>query len=315
MAAQLQDYLGALLLMKPFKETFNKLRYLRNHPAFRQAPAVALARLVRWRVHCALGIPAILDLTPWQVRFFLPPQWRGAGTRAIFALRHLYERELTYLRHLVSPGMLVVDAGANCGIYTMAAARLVGPSGRVLSFEPGAQAFGILEKNIEINRFRNVRAYRAALCDKNGKGRLYHLNSEHVSFSLGCPKNTHVEFEEVATRTLESVLEEEGIDKVGLIKMDVEGAEELVLRGVEKLMIHSRPTIIWEMNPLAAERLDLKHVGTWELLRGYGYDFFSLTDAGIPRKLASPPAAGDIVNVIAVHREQTNENLAYRTCV
>lgn len=129
-----------------------------------------------------------------------------------------------------------------------------------------------------------------------------------------------MEFEEVTTRTLESVLKEEGADKVGLIKMDVEGAEELVLRGVERVIAHSRPAIIWEMNPLAAERLDLRHAGTWELLSGHGYDFFSLNDAGIPRKLASPPAADDIVNLIAVHAErsrgeQSNENLAYRTCM
>jgi FkbM family methyltransferase len=200
--------------------------------------------------------------------------------------------------------MVVVDAGANCGIYTMAAARLVGPSGRVLSFEPGSQAFSVLKKNIEINHFQNVRAYRAALCDKNGKGRLYHNKNESINFSLGCPKNTHVEFEEVTTRTLESVLAEGVADKIGLIKLDVEGAEELVLRGVGKLIHHSRPTIIWEMNPLAAERLDLSCTGTWELLKSYGYAFFFLTDAGTPRKLEQPPAGDDIRNIIAIHGEQ-----------
>src|SRR3981189_491914 len=134
-----------------FEKTFSKWRYLANHPGFRQGPAVTLARLVRWSVHCALGIPATVNLDPWEVRLFLPPQWRGGGTTVIFALRHLYERELAYLERLVSPGTTVVDAGANYGIYTVAAARLVGPSGRVLSFEPGSQAFSVLKKNIKIN--------------------------------------------------------------------------------------------------------------------------------------------------------------------
>jgi FkbM family methyltransferase len=251
-------------------------------------------------------------LDPWEVRLFLPPQWRGGGTTGIFALRHLYERELAYLERLVSPGTTVVDAGANYGIYTVAAARLVGPSGRVLSFEPGSQAFSVLKKNIKINQFQNVRAYHVALSDKNGKARLYHSEHGQTSFSLGYPKNARVAFEEVTTRTLESVLEEEGAGQVGLIKLDVEGAEELVLRGVEKIIVHSRPIIIMEMNAFAAEGLDLRRTGSWELLKSYGYDFLSLSDAGTPRGLDRPPAADDIANVIAIHRGQRNESLAHR---
>ena len=297
------------------EETLSKWRYLRNHPAFRRAPAVTVARLARWRVHCALGIPATVNLDPWEVRLFLPPQWRGGGTTGIFALRHRYETELAYLERLVSPGMVVVDAGANCGIYTVAAARLVGPSGRVFSFEPGSQAFSLLRKNIEINQFQNVRAYRAALCDKNGKARLYHDEQGQTSFSLGYPKNTRAEFEEVTTRTLESVLEEEAVDRVGLIKLDVEGAEELALRGVEKLLVHSRPKIILEMNAFATERLELRRTGSWELLKSYDYDFLSLSDDGTPRRLDEPPAAEEITNVIAIHREQRNESLAHWACL
>jgi FkbM family methyltransferase len=211
--------------------------------------------------------------------------------------------------------MVVVDAGANCGIYTVTAARLVGPSGRVLSFEPGSQAFSLLKKNIEINQFQNVSAYHAALCDKDGKARLYHDERGQISFSLGHPKNTRAEFEEVATRTLDSVLEEEGTGQVGLIKLDVEGAEELVLRGVEKLLVHSRPKIILEMNAFATEGLKLRRTGGWELLKSYDYDFFSLSDAGTPRRLTEPPTADEITNVIAIHREQRNESLAHRACL
>jgi FkbM family methyltransferase len=302
-------------MKRSIKEALSKWRYLRNHPAFRQAPGVTLARLVRWRVHCALGIPTTVNLDPWEVRLFLPPQWRGGGTTGIFALRHLYERELTYLEHLISPGMVVVDAGANCGIYTVAAARLVGPSGRVLSFEPGAQAFSLLKKYIEINEFHNVRAYRAALCDKNGRARLYHDELGQTSFSLGYSKNTRAEFEEVTTRTLDSVLEEERAGQVGLIKLDVEGAEELALRGVEKLLVRFRPKFILEMNAFAAERLELRRTGSWELLKSYHYDFFSLSDAGTPRWLNEPPAGDAITNVIAIHREQRNESIAHWACL
>jgi FkbM family methyltransferase len=288
-------------MKRPFEETFSKWRYLRNHPAFRQAPAVTLGRLISWSIHCALGIPATVHLDPWKVRLFLPPHWRGGGTKGIFALRHLYERELGYLERLISPGMVVVDAGANCGIYTLAAAKLVGPAGRVLSFEPGSQAFSVLKKNVEINGFQNVRAYRSALCDKNGKARLYHSEYGRTSFSLGHPKNGRVTFEEVTTRTLESVLEEEVTDQVGLIKLDVEGAEELVLRGVERILVRSHPKIIFEMNAQAAGRLDLHPSGAWDLLKRCGYRFFFLEDSGFPREIVLPPVGSHIVNLIAAH--------------
>lgn len=221
----------------------------------------------------------------------------------IFTLRHLYEKELAYLRNLVSQGMVVVDAGANCGIYTVAAARLVGPSGRVLSFEPGLEAYSILKKNIEINHFRNVRAYRVALCDQDGQARLYHDKQGPVSFTLGSPKDTHAKYEDITTRNLTSVLREEGVSQVGLIKLDVEGAEELVLRGVESVLVRSRPKIILEMNAGAAERLNLNPSGAWDLLKECGYRFFFLQDSGVLSEVIAPPPRNCVTNLIAVHNE------------
>jgi FkbM family methyltransferase len=219
----------------------------------------------------------------------------------IFAARDHYERELTYLHHFVEPGTVVVDGGANCGIYTTVAARLVGPSGRVLSFEPGTEAFSVLTKNIELNHLTNVRAHRAALSDRDGRARLYHLGRGPISFSIGRPKSTAVKSEEVVTRSLDDVFREEGIDRVGLIKLDIEGAEELVLRGAGQNIARSRPTIIFEVNAGAARQLGLHPYGAWELLRSWGYRFFSLTGCADLRELEKPPTADAIENVIAVH--------------
>lgn len=287
-----------------FQELRGKWRYLRNHAGFQQAPLTAMSRLIRWRLHCALGVPATVNVSPWGARLFLPPQWRGAGTTMIFAVRGHYERELTYLRHFISPGMVVVDGGANCGIYSVAAGKLVGPSGRVIAFEPGAKAFSVLSRNIHLNHLRNVRAYCAALSDKDGTARLYHHMHGPNSFSLAFPKKAVLDSEEVVTRTLDEVIREEGLDRVGLIKLDVEGAEELALRGAAQVTARFRPTIIFEANPAAAEQLSLAPSGTWDLLRTWGYSFFFLTRSGDLGELDEPPAADDIINVIAVHRRR-----------
>ena len=134
----------------------------------------------------------------------------------IYALRGQYENELLHLGRFISPGMVVVDGGANCGIYTVAAAKLVGTSGLILSFEPGAEAFAVLRKNVVLNGLTNVRTYRAALSDKEGTAALYHHRGGPNSFSLGATGAGGEAFEEVVTRTLFQVVREETALRLGL---------------------------------------------------------------------------------------------------
>jgi FkbM family methyltransferase len=181
------------------------------------------------------------------------------------------------------------------------AARLVGSSGRVLSFEPGAEAFSVLRKNIKLNHLINVRAHCAALADKDGRARLYHHGHKPNSFSIGHSENTAIESEHVVTRTLDEVFREEDASRLGLIKLDVEGAEELVLRGAGQVITDSSPTILFEINVAAAKQLGLQPYGAWELLRNWGYRFFSLTGCEDLRELDQPLRSVAIQNVIAVH--------------
>jgi len=260
-----------------------------------------MSRLFQWRLHCALRIPATLRLPLWDARFYLPPRWHGAGTTMFYALRENYEKELAHLHRFVSPGMVIIDGGASCGIYTILAAKLVGPSGLVLSFEPAREAFSVLEKNVRLNRLQNVQAYHAALSDKEGTAVLYRHGEAPNSYSLGAPATTDVFFEEVKTRALSRVMPEDMAERTGLIKLDVEGAEELVLRGAQSIIDRSRATIIFEANGSSARRLGLSPIGCWTLLASLGYRFFSLTDQGNLCELDEPPAPDEINNIVAIH--------------
>ena len=221
----------------------------------------------------------------------------------IFAVRCRYEKELLHLDRFISPGMVVVDGGASCGIYTIAAAKLVGSTGKVFSFEPAVETFSVLRKNIDLNRLENVRAYRAALSDTDGKAVLYHNMEGPNGFSLGCPRTPGLELkqEEVATRTLRRLAQEEGVQRIGLIKLDVEGAEELVLRGAGQLIARQRPTIIFEFYRVGAEQMGLDPLGSWKLLKGLGYTFSCLEKCGDLRPLYHPPGSDQIINVIATY--------------
>jgi len=81
-------------------------------------------------------------------------------------------------------GKTFVDAGANFGIYTMVASKLVGQSGRVIAFEPTAESFEVLRRNIALNGLTNVLAVQGALSDKAGTAWL-HYGTDPVRNSLG----------------------------------------------------------------------------------------------------------------------------------
>lgn len=216
----------------------------------------------------------------------------------IYVAREYYEPELIAMERFLRPGGVAVDAGACLGIYTCVAGRLVGDSGLVLAFEPVLDSFSVLVRNLAINRLANVVAFRKALANWEGRTCLYRHDGRADSFSLGLAEG--VECQEVSVTTLDRVAASEGIDRVDLIKMDVEGAEELVLRGATSLLLRGRPVVVMEINPRAATRLGLRADGAWILLKDMGYDFFLATGAGELREVDRPPPAG---NVVAIPRK------------
>ena len=103
-----------------------------------------------------------LSLAPWLM---LDGVWEEAIT-AVF-------------RSLVAPGMTVVEVGANVGYFTLLAAELVGPRGRVHAFEPDPELFELLRDNVEVNAFdHRVTLHRRAVADFHGEAR-FHAATRH----------------------------------------------------------------------------------------------------------------------------------------
>ncbi len=280
------------------KELENKWQRLRKEEGFRQAPVLTFVRLISWLAGCLLQKAVIVKLRKWNVRMFLPPKWRGIG-RLIFTFREHYEPELAYLEKVLSPGKTFVDVGASFGIYTVVASRMVGTAGRVLAFEPSVQSFSVLRRNIEINNLKNVLAFRVALSEERGGAWLYHAPDPSGN-SLGRDPSFDGAAEEVITESLDCALERASVDRVDVIKMDVQGAEELVLRGANKVVNTMRPLIIFEVYPNGAEYLGLSSNGARKMLEGLGYEFFRVGEPG-PIDWTEPLPA--YFNVVAVPRK------------
>ncbi len=171
--------------------------------------------------------------------------YRMRKTFEAYAQNKIHERATTELfKKIVKEGDNVVDLGANIGYFTLLAAKIVGPEGKVFAFEPEPKNYNYLQKNIKLNNYENVTALQKAVSDKNGKTKLYicdydtgHHTIRQYSGIEAYSRGRHTEEKsiEIETVTLDEFFKgkEELID---VIKIDVEGAEALALTGMEGIL-------------------------------------------------------------------------------
>jgi FkbM family methyltransferase len=174
-------------------------------------------------------------------------------------LRGRYEaEEMELVRQLVCPGDTVLDIGANIGFFTMNLAAMVGSGGKVYAFEPNPRIADLLERSVAENRFGDrVVVARAAVADQPGRlGLFVGDDSLNLSGSYLVKKklasNAAGKIVEVPVVQLDA----EPIQRpVSFIKIDVEGAEPLALRGAKNILREDRPTILAELNPSQLARV------------------------------------------------------------
>jgi FkbM family methyltransferase len=203
---------------------------------------------------------------------------------------HIFEPQITrFLIANVSPGDVAVDVGANVGYYTLLLALLVGPGGTVYAFEPLFPA--ALRRNLALNEryggyFAQVRVVDCALTDRLGTVRMYRPRRQHFAYA----SLSHVSDSEVALEVPGSMLDEMLADEaqVDWLKLDVEGAEALVLRGGMELLQRTKPHIVMEWSGPALERLGVPEVELAAFLRSYGYALYSSAAAMGPLELPTP---------------------------
>lgn len=140
--------------------------------------------------------------------------------------------------------MTVFDVGAHAGYYTLMFSRLVGPKGRVLSFEANPDNADSLRKHLLINGLENVEVIEAAVCDRSGEA-YFETNShrsKHGYMGTLAETGTHV-------RTIHL----DSFPAPDLIKMDIEGAETLALTGASRILSEHKATIFLALHEGAFE--------------------------------------------------------------
>ena len=202
--------------------------------------------------------------------------------------------ECKFVNNYLKSGMCFFDIGANLGQYTLLAAKAVGSSGSVHSFEPSSRIFAELKYNIELNELSSrCHVNNVAVSDKDGVVQLskYEPGAE-VFGSIGkgaWPGRSIIGYEDVQAITLDSYIEENSINIVNLIKIDIEGAELLALRGSEQLLQKRAPVLILEMADVNTKKLDYNAIEIWEYLEKIDYVFYCFDRKGIITGKAKRP--------------------------
>ncbi len=177
------------------------------------------------------------------------------------------------IKRKVTPGMTVLDIGAQSGFYSLLFSKLVGANGHVFAFEPLPANYRFLEENLELNRIRNVTAERSAVADRSGEtGFDFPADAPWLVAGPVVASDNQGTFSVPSVSIDDFVLERKV--PVHLIKMDIEGAEVMALRGASRTLGRYHPILVIELHSAGQESPMLSIPGH---LRELGYEVQWLT--------------------------------------
>lgn len=233
-------------------------------------------------------------------------EWRMA---AYHAFRGVMEPGLTkYFCTLIKPGTVVVDVGANVGIFTLLAAKLLEGTGKIYSFEPTPRIYEILRDNVQVNSFLElgiVHLHQLAVTDRSGKACLSIFNNDSGHNTLFRDGKADGEIE-VTTTSLDEILATQ--ERVDIVKIDAEGAEPLIVRGMQQVIKRNpKIRILLEFAPVHLKRAGRSPLEVLNEFGSFGFDIRRIDDVNGDLLSVAP---GELVEVFSANLQL---ELAQRT--
>jgi FkbM family methyltransferase len=244
-----------------------------------------------WHKCLDLNAEIVLDL---PIGKFCGPASDSSVFAAILQQNGAYEPHVTKaIMENLKHGNTFVDIGANLGYFTLMASRLVGPSGKVIAFEPATEAYNYCRKNIELNKLPNVDLYKNGLW--NEKKTLTISDSHQLGFNHISDNGDIIECIPLDSLYLTP----------NLIKMDIEGAEPYALKGMVETLKRCHPAIVMEVNRYCLKSFFGKDTeDVWQPLTDLGYEISVIPDGkrieSIEQLNVLCPSDG-LVDILAEH--------------
>lgn len=233
---------------------------------------------------------AVASAGPVGHRFRMRLEWQN-GISNILAI---YEPEMIRALQLhIRYGDTCIDVGGNIGYVTLLMARLVGPSGHVVSFEPVPEIFQILEENVRMNCIKNTILERSAVGEGEATISLILPIGDNFSTTasvVGYAVSGESKSITVPSTSLDGYVSRKGL-RPSVVKIDVEGAELSVLRGAQEILRQIRPVLLVEIHDLGSEHKEK----VLELLAEFGYTTSCLGTNGRQEMYLALPAGRELM--------------------
>jgi len=217
------------------------------------------------------------------------------------------ELESKIMEEKIEMGNIVVDVGANIGLHTLNMARIVGNTGQVFAFEPDPSNFEILKKNVKINNYKNIILEQKAVGDKHGRTTLY--QSDHPGKHRIFPQTEQAKSEiQVELTNLDNYFDSDMIDKINFIKIDVEGLEFSVLKGMKNILKNSKKIkILFEFMPENTMEVGFTPIELLNYLTSNDFKLYCMDDK--TKKLLYVSNNEEIVKLCSTTNNTINRNL------
>ncbi len=187
------------------------------------------------------------------------------------------ESELSFLKTFLKPEDCFVDIGSNIGLFSVLASPLVGKKGTIYAFEPTPKTFTRLMENIKLNSLTNLFPENIGLSDTSGSMSFYTSNNEYDAWNSMVRLSQLEDSSKININVsaLDEYVESKDIQKINLIKLDVEGWEYNVLRGSSNVLSwKDAPVLMVEFNENNAFTAGYYCGQVYEYVESFGYKWY-----------------------------------------
>lgn len=278
---------------------FTQLNKVLNHPLNKNRKINTILKIVWWKFNqLYFKIPAVIEMTH-NAKLICYPN-NSYGSYVVYANFPEYE-ELNFLHQVISDGDVVIDIGANIGSESVLAASK-GKNVRVFAFEPTDSLIPLLKENRAINGFFDrIEIIKKAVSNKNGIIQFV-LETESEINHISTSNFNNKKIKNVESITLDTFIKNTSIKKINFLKIDVEGAELLVLKGAKNLLSEKKIDIIlFELNKNLSN-FNSTPEDIFKILKSNQYFILQFNNSGMLELLSKNFNLTKTINFVAIQK-------------
>lgn len=276
----------------------NLVRIL-EHPMNKERKVNTFLKILWWKINQLIfKHPAIIEIFP-GIKCICYPDSSFGGWVVYSTLPEFSEMNFFY--NFVGKAGTLVDVGASIGVYSLIAGSRIS-KGAVYAFEPSHDARNKLTENIHLNKLKNVYVYDFVVSDKVGEEKFLTGKISEIDHIYDGKSDENKLLVKKKSVTLDSFLEKKKVDRVDVVKIDVEGAEMKVFLGLKKYLEQGKiGVILFEVNR-KNKNFGFSTHQTFEYLKSFGFILYNFTGNGQLKKLKKANYEGmKTFNVLAVN--------------